>query len=132
MLCRKTQLNELRTCADKGTPISAELALDVLHSEAGDLPDGFSLKVSRSQASDGGIGSEEHLVYTDGLASVSVFMKPLPSGGKPSRGFAALGGSNAFSTTVEDYQVTVVGEVPADTLRMIAESMRRSLQRSQR
>lgn len=100
--------------------------------EAGDLPDGFSLTVSRSEASDGGVGGEEHLVYTDGLASVSVFMKPLAAGGKPSRGFAALGGSNAFSTTVEDYQVTVVGEVPADTLRMIAESMRRSLERSQR
>ena len=39
MLCRKTQLQELRTCADEGKSISAELALEVLRSEPGDLPD---------------------------------------------------------------------------------------------
>jgi hypothetical protein len=43
---------------------------------------------------------------------------------KPMRGYRMVGGSSAFSTMVNGFQVTVVGEVPEPTARMIGDSMR--------
>jgi sigma-E factor negative regulatory protein RseB len=88
--------------------------------EAGDLPDGFHLSATDNQdeQTDG-----EHLVYSDGLTSVSVFIESLRDS-KPMHGFRMVGGSSAFSTMVNGFQVTVVGEVPEPTARMIGDSMR--------
>ncbi|MEJ2298256.1 MAG: MucB/RseB C-terminal domain-containing protein [Woeseiaceae bacterium] len=62
-----------------------------------------------------------HIVYSDGLATVSVFIasEAAPDSG----GASSIGGSNSFSTTVDGYRVTAVGEVPAITLRQIATTM---------
>jgi sigma-E factor negative regulatory protein RseB len=88
--------------------------------EAGDLPDGFHLSATdnEDEKADG-----EHLVYSDGLTSVSVFIESLRDS-KPMSGFRIVGGSSAFSTMVNGFQVTVVGEVPEPTARMIGNSMR--------
>ena len=37
---------------------------------------------------------------------------------------AALGASSAYSTVVQGYRVTAVGEVPPDTVRAIAQAIR--------
>ncbi len=89
--------------------------------QVNDLPDGFQLSVANRQSEDD--SAREHLVYSDGLASVSVFVEPIVEDEPVSSGLATMGGSNAFSTTVEGYQVIVVGEVPKPTVRMIGESM---------
>ena len=88
--------------------------------EARDLPDGFRLSATddEDEQSDG-----EHLVYSDGLTSVSVFIESLRDG-EPLQGYTMVGGSSAFSTTVNGFQVTVVGEVPEPTARMIGDSVR--------
>jgi len=88
--------------------------------EAGDLPDGFHLSATdnEDEKADG-----EHLVYSDGLTSVSVFIESLRDT-KPMHGFRMVGGSSAFSTTKGGFQVTVVGEVPEPTARRIGDSMR--------
>jgi len=88
--------------------------------EAGDLPDGFHLSATdnEDEKADG-----EHLVYSDGLTSVSVFIESLRDS-KPMHGFRMVGGSSAFSTTKDGFQVTVVGEVPEPTARRIGDSMR--------
>jgi sigma-E factor negative regulatory protein RseB len=88
--------------------------------EAKELPTGFTLAAADNED---GQASGEHLVYSDGLTSVSVFIESLENE-RPVQGFTVLGGSSAFSTTVEGYQVTVVGEVPEPTARMIGDSMR--------
>jgi sigma-E factor negative regulatory protein RseB len=88
--------------------------------EAGDLPDGFRLSATDNEDEQ---VEGEHLVYSDGLTSVSVFIESLRDG-KPMEGFRMFGGSSAFSTTVNGFQVTVVGEVPEPTARMIGDSMR--------
>jgi len=37
-----------------------------------------------------------------------------------------MGAVNAFGATIDDYQVTAIGEVPAAAVRLIANSMIRS------
>jgi sigma-E factor negative regulatory protein RseB len=65
-----------------------------------------------------------HLVYSDGLASVSVFIQlPVP-GQAPVEGSGRSGVASAFSTVVQGHQVTVVGEVPPRTLKVFATGLR--------
>jgi sigma-E factor negative regulatory protein RseB len=90
---------------------------------AADLPDGFRLELAeRRQGPD---GDEEilQLIYTDGLASVSVFIEPMVASRKPMGGFSRLGAANAYSTRHTEVQVTAMGEVPRRTVRRIAESV---------
>ncbi len=61
------------------------------------------------------------MVYTDGLASLSVFIER-NSNDTPS-GIASMGAVNAFIRIVNDYSVTVIGGVPAITVKQVAESV---------
>ncbi|MFV9614846.1 MAG: MucB/RseB C-terminal domain-containing protein [Gammaproteobacteria bacterium] len=61
-----------------------------------------------------------HLVYSDGLASVSVFIEKNKGINKHLQGFASMGAVNAFGRSVDDYFVTVVGEVPVKTVESMA------------
>jgi len=66
----------------------------------------------------------EHIVLTDGLATVSIFLEPL-AGAKPLlQGPAQMGAMNAFGKVLNDYQVLVVGEVPQAAVQMIAAALR--------
>jgi len=65
-----------------------------------------------------------HLVYSDGLVSVSVFVEP-GRAAPPPNGFSAQSGLNVYSRQVDDSLVTVMGQVPALTLRQIANSVTR-------
>jgi len=63
-----------------------------------------------------------HLVYSDGLASVSVFIEKNQGAGKHLQGASTMGAVNAFGSPVDDYFVTVVGEVPVKTVQAMARS----------
>ena len=71
-------------------------------------------------------GPVQHLVFSDGLASVSVFIERGPAGDSDTAGedIANLGTSSAYATIVEGYRVIAVGEVPPETVRAIAQSIR--------
>jgi sigma-E factor negative regulatory protein RseB len=88
------------------------------------LPAGFHMTASARQMLAG--GPVEHLVFSDGLASVSVFVEVRRDASRSpgSEDAATLGISSAFSTVVQGYRVTAVGEVPPDTVRTIARSIR--------
>ncbi len=91
--------------------------------EASALPPGFRMTVSARQVLHS--GPVEHLVFSDGLASVSVFVeigREQPSE-QVSDDAATIGSSSAYSTVVQGYRVTAVGEVPPDTVRAIAQSI---------
>jgi sigma-E factor negative regulatory protein RseB len=92
------------------------------------LPPGFHMTVRAAQIMPGSPGPVDHLVFTDGLASVSVFvetthMEVIPGQG-PVMESARVGSSYAFSTVVDGHKVTAVGEVPAQTVRFIADSVK--------
>ena len=103
---------------------------------ATELPPGFRLTVSGEQTLGGATEPATHLVYSDGLATVSVFVeapreptsgtddKPRAPAEPPMQGLARVGSGYAFSTMVQGHQVTAVGEVPAQTVETIAHSVR--------
>lgn len=87
------------------------------------MPPGFRLSVSAAQLQVGSQQPVTHLVYTDGLASVSVFIQQPAKGQAPRSGTGQMGAAAAVSTVVQGWQVTAVGEVPAATLQQIAGGM---------
>jgi len=66
----------------------------------------------------------EQVVYSDGLAAVSVFIEPVTDQDKPVRtGLASLGATNIYTREVANHLVTVVGEAPAASVQRIAETV---------
>ncbi|PCJ83638.1 MAG: hypothetical protein COA54_15095 [Thiotrichaceae bacterium] len=92
------------------------------------LPKGFMLTQStmrHSQPSSANSNEEAgllHLVYSDGLASVSIFIEQNQGEDKHLQGASMMGAVNAYGNSVGDYFVTVVGEVPITTVRSMARS----------
>ncbi len=62
-----------------------------------------------------------HIVYSDGIAAVSVFLEPMPKS-PPTAGATYQGAVNMYVKSASDQVVTVVGEAPARTVKQIAES----------
>ena len=87
------------------------------------LPDGFSLThYQRKRMLPGGAGTE-HLVYSDGLATVSVYVEMASADDDSLTGLSSMGAMNAYGAIVDGHQVVVVGEVPAATVEMMARSI---------
>lgn len=87
------------------------------------LPSGFELtNYQRKQMRPHG-KETEHMVYSDGLATVSVYVEHQRPGAETLSGLSSMGAINAFGTVVDGYQVTAVGEVPAVTVEMMARSV---------
>ncbi len=84
------------------------------------LPDGYELSKHIRRMSPMGAGEVEHLVYTDGLSTVSVFIKESREGQSDMTGLSRMGAVHAFRTTIENHRITVMGEVPAETVEYLA------------
>ena len=64
------------------------------------------------------------MVYSDGLAAVSVFIEPLQGRREPVRtGLASMGAINIYTREVADHMITVVGEAPALSVQRIADAV---------
>lgn len=64
------------------------------------------------------------MVYSDGLAAVSVFIEPLQDRHEPVRtGLASMGAINIYRREVANHMVTVVGEAPALSVQRIADAV---------
>ena len=87
------------------------------------VPSGFSQKSSHTQRLVSSRMPVQHVVYSDGLALVSVFIEELMENVPPLQGYSSMGAVNAFSRMDEKYQITVVGEIPQATARKIAASV---------
>lgn len=87
------------------------------------LPKGFMLTQSTRRDYDN--GASLHLMYSDGLASVSVFIEPDANNYHHLEGTSSMGALNAYGTKLNDYYLTVMGEVPASTILQIANSTQR-------
>lgn len=84
-------------------------------------PPGFTLSVVKRHDTAG--MEAEHLVYTDGVASISVFAESYDGKAEVIDGIANIGTANAFGRRVNGFQITVVGEVPAATVERIGKSI---------
>ena len=63
------------------------------------------------------------LVYSDGLAAVSVFIEPLQAGADNGPGLASLGAIHIYTREVANHRITVVGEAPAASVQRIADAV---------
>jgi sigma-E factor negative regulatory protein RseB len=107
----------LRNDAAPQAPGAAALAWNAMR-----LPPGFRMTVRSAQLLPGSTNPVDQLVFTDGLASVSVFVEAQQAHtDQPSAAqSAAVGSSSAFSTVVDGHKITAVGEVPPATVQFIA------------
>ncbi|WP_241521116.1 MucB/RseB C-terminal domain-containing protein [Kineobactrum sediminis] len=85
------------------------------------LPGGF-------QATDEATGQDQRRTYTDGLAVFSVFLETLPRPIQPGEGVVREGSTISYTRGMRlakwPVLVTVIGEVPLNTARMVADSIR--------
>ncbi len=65
-----------------------------------------------------------HLVYSDGLAGISVFIEKLRDKAGVKTGLYSKGVIQVYTKMLDENLLTVVGEVPARTVMQVAESVR--------
>ena len=85
-------------------------------------PTGFKKLTELKRSIAGRAGMVSHIVYSDGLAAVSVFIEPLPKA-RPARSLSHQGAVNIYIRPIADHMVTVLGEAPAATVMQIANSL---------
>jgi len=90
-----------------------------------ELPPGFHLNVHRRKALGRTLGEREHFIFSDGLASVSVYVQPAGDDVGLS-GVSRLGVAKAVGRIVGGHEVIVVGEVPTKTLHWFAQQIQAS------
>ena len=86
-------------------------------------PAGFRTvtELMRTMGGTSGIG---HIVLSDGLAAISVFIQPATSKQPaPQPGLARQGAINVYVRPVGSYWVTVVGEAPPESVKYIANAV---------
>ena len=121
---------DLELQVPEGTPRVERKALtretqapDVLG--AMELPAGFRLDARFRGAGQGADGSH-HLFYTDGLASLSVFLEPTEASSADNQGEPEIlqrGALHACSVYRGGYRITLLGELPGPAIRRIANSL---------
>lgn len=87
------------------------------------LPPGFARVTVMKRIIPGKGVPVNHLVFSDGLATVSVFIEPVTAAMKPMQGVVSQGAIHVYTRTVADHRITVLGEVPAVTVMQIANSV---------
>lgn len=93
------------------------------HWVLGPVPAGFTQIMYTRRRLPGSRNPVQHLVLSDGLASVSVYIEK-PVDGKGLRGASHIGAVNAYGRMTDGYQITVVGEVPEATVRAVSDALR--------
>ena len=85
-------------------------------------PAGFKKLTELKRSIAGRAAIVSHIVYSDGLAAISVFIEPLPKA-RPANSLTHQGAVNIYVRPVADHMVTVLGETPAATVMQVANSL---------
>ncbi len=89
--------------------------------EIGVVPPGFKQVNAMKRVLPGASMPVNHIVYSDGLAAASVFIEPASA--KTLLGLSHQGALHVYSRKVDEYQVKVLGEVPAATVMQIGDAV---------
>ncbi len=96
--------------------------------EIAELPQGFKKVFFARKPIHKSGPAVDHLLLSDGFASVSVYLESNKgNASEDSRlpeGIHAVGAINSISRSLADSQLTVLGEVPASTVKFIAENVK--------
>jgi sigma-E factor negative regulatory protein RseB len=88
-----------------------------------DIPPGFARTRHRRRLVGNDEHEMEHFVFSDGLASVSVYVEE-SHGSDGLEGVSRMGSVNAFGRNLQGHQATAVGEVPVATLQRFVSGIR--------
>ena len=88
------------------------------------LPEGFKKIAELRRLMRGRDIPVTQIVFSDGLAGISVFIEKSDSDSDDHTGLSSQGVIQVYSKLVDDQLVTVVGEVPPRTVMQIADSVR--------
>ncbi len=86
-----------------------------------ELPSGFVLEAAYRKQLEEKAGFVQQMVLSDGMSSVSVFIEPAANGALD--GATSMGAVNAYGLRRGEVSITAIGEVPAQTVRRIAEAV---------
>jgi sigma-E factor negative regulatory protein RseB len=120
-LAPSSQLTKFRTVESR-LPAGRGQMTAVPHWKPRSLPPGFELTAHRY------FGREdqrmfEHLIYSDGLAAVSVYVENDGADDGQDSGLSRMGTTHAFSRMLDGFVITVIGDVPAATVRFIGDAV---------
>ena len=84
------------------------------------LPAGYRLSkyIRRTSPMQG--DDTEHIIFTDGLSTVSIFIKPATKNQSETNGLIKIGATNVHRQTKNQHRITVMGEAPAKTVEFLA------------
>jgi len=85
-------------------------------------PAGFRKQMELRRSMAGKKGTVSHLVFSDGLAAVSIFIEPGAAQDRK-QALRHQGGVHVYSRDISGYTVTVVGETPAETVMQFARAL---------
>lgn len=85
------------------------------------MPGGFWIESAFRKKMPNSSDYTQQMVLTDGMASVSVFIEKMSA--QNLSGESSMGAVNAYGTRYKNYAITVIGEVPAITVKLIATSI---------
>jgi sigma-E factor negative regulatory protein RseB len=85
-------------------------------------PAGFKKLTELKRSIAGRAAMVSHIVYSDGVAAISVFIEPLPKA-RPVNSLSHQGAVSIYVRPVADHLVTVLGETPAATVMQVANSL---------
>ena len=86
-------------------------------------PAGYVLTWAESQPGNEDMPPMEQLVYSDGLASISIFIEAADEDAMVVEGVSSIGATNAYSVIRSGHLVTAMGGVPPETTRRFAMSV---------
>ena len=87
------------------------------------LPDGYHLVNVMQRSMPMSNSQIEHMVLSDGLAGVSVFIQNNVDNLSSEAGLQSMGAVNAYTRNYDSQLVTVIGEVPAAAVKMIGDAL---------
>ena len=90
------------------------------------IPKGFFMSKYTIDPMPNSVIPVEHFIYSDGLATISIYVEKLNNRELINAETANFGGVNTYSISTDGYQITAVGEVPKTTVQLIANSVKSS------
>jgi sigma-E factor negative regulatory protein RseB len=90
-------------------------------SQADWLPKGYVLTHTSKKSDEK--GWLEQRTYSDGLTSFSIFVESGKPQGRQSSALAKMGATTALMTSKDDLAVTIIGEIPSNTAKQIAQML---------
>jgi sigma-E factor negative regulatory protein RseB len=109
----------------EGEPLNIDASDYESRWKVGWIPAGFTLVAHGKHWLPNSQVPVEHLAYSDGLGSVSIFIERIIGVHRSHlRGFSSIGAVNAYGTTQALHYLTIVGEVPHTTVERMGKSIR--------